>query len=328
MAFELTPEEKRDDALYLAQAKKWAFYAHALYEKLVAPVASQLRGELLISPDGAIAYIPFEMLLCSVPEHPEAYKTHHYFIKDFPVSYTASAAMLQVMCQQSDGTRAPKPFWGLAPYFDPASMGAISQRSGQTRIDWQPLLYSGQEVKTLQKITGGSISLGKDATRKSFMEQAGQYRILHLSTHAQSNDANGDYSFILFSEGNEKAPEQAMMFVNEIYQLRLNADMVVLSACETGLGQIQGGEGVISLSRAFAYAGAASVMTSYWPVADRQTPVLMEAFYEQYYDGKLTKAKALQQAKLKYIQQSVRNDEAQPYFWAGFFLVGNTAAYR
>ena len=128
----------------------------------------------------------------------------------------------------------------------------------------------------------------------------------------------GDYSFLAFYELKDSI-ENEWLYNRELYDLELNADMVVLSACETGIGELQQGEGIISLARGFSYAGAKSIITSLWTVDDEEAPILMNSFY-QYLDDGLSKDAALRQAKLDYIQNSPK---PHPYFWASFIPIGD-----
>jgi len=133
----------------------------------------------------------------------------------------------------------------------------------------------------------------------------------------------GEFSYIAFqNEADSTAVNNSRLYVNELYNLELNADLVVLSACETGLGELKRGEGVISLARGFTYAGAKSTLTSLWSVNDAQTTKLMESFYTNLKDG-MTKDKALRKAKLDYLNNENLN---APYFWAGFIPAGDMSA--
>ena len=144
------------------------------------------------------------------------------------------------------------------------------------------------------------------------------YSVIHLSTHGKADDRVGDYSFLAFTEIPDSL-ENEYLYVRDLYNLRLNADMVVLSACETGIGELQRGEGILSLARGFTYAGAKSIINSLWSVNDQSTKFLMERFYTYLLEG-LDKDAALRQAKLDYLASG---ENADPYFWAAFVPVGD-----
>lgn len=153
-----------------------------------------------------------------------------------------------------------------------------------------------------------------------FASLASGFRILHLATHGVADERVGDYSYLAFaSEADSIANE--LLYVRDLYNLQLNADMVVLSACQTALGRLQRGEGIISLARAFAYAGARSIVTTLWSVEDASTKTLMLAFYRHLQAG-MPKDQALQQAKLEWIANA-GYFKAHPYCWAGLIVIGD-----
>jgi len=151
---------------------------------------------------------------------------------------------------------------------------------------------------------------------------AGRYRLLHLATHGQANDELGDYSFLAFG-GDRDSVQNEFLYVRDLYDLSLLADLVVLSACETGTGEWQRGEGIISLARAFAYAGARSIVTTLWSVNDRRSKELMIAFYGGLGKG-MTREEALWRAKYEMLESDA---SAHPFFWAGYILIGEDGAW-
>ena len=177
-----------------------------------------------------------------------------------------------------------------------------------------------EEVFKAQKLMRGDAVLDKKATKYAFESLVGDYRIVHLATHGKANDKIGDYCFLAFTEQKDSVQNE-LLYVRDIYNLRLNADLVVLSACETGIGELRRGEGVISLARAFAYAGAKSLVTTLWSVNDKSTLNIMEGFYRQLRKG-APKNQALWQAKLDYLAKS-KSEMAHPFFWAAFVPIGD-----
>ena len=208
---------------------------------------------------------------------------------------------------------------GMAPFSttDTTLMPDLFTFTEGGRAEIMPLKYSGQEVANITKLMKGTSIYGKKATEQKFMELAPTYRIIHLASHSKVNPQSSNYSFLAFSEIKDSI-ENELLYVRELYNLSLNADMVVLSACETGLGEIQRGEGIISLARAFSYAGAKSIITTLWQVNDQKTKILMIDFYKYLRRG-LPKQEALWRAKLDFM----RKTSSDPYFWAGFIGIGN-----
>ena len=182
------------------------------------------------------------------------------------------------------------------------------------------LKYNTIEVAAIDNLFNTNVFKDSSATKTNFISNAKDYKIIHLSTHAKSNDTYGDYSFIAFSKNDSLQKDK--LYVRELYNLDLDADMVVLSACETGIGELKKGEGVISLARAFTYAGARSTITSLWNVNDAQTTKLMTLFYTNLKEG-MPKDEALRKAKLTYIENE---NLTSPYFWAAFTPTGDMKA--
>jgi CHAT domain-containing protein len=148
-----------------------------------------------------------------------------------------------------------------------------------------------------------------------------QYRIVHFATHGCANDEYPELSGLLLSMVNEKGKaEDGFLQLHEIYNLDLPVDMVVLSACKTGLGRKVRGEGLIGLTRGFIYAGAKRVVASVWQVNDESTSKLMKYFYQAMLKDRLPPAAALRVAQLKMLEQPQRQ---APYYWAAFVLYGD-----
>lgn len=302
-------------------AEEYADLAQRLYEKLLRPAQSMLAEDLIIVPDGVLCYLPFEALLTAKPEKAIRFKDHPYLLRRHRVHYGYSASLLQEMRDKQHLRPPTESLAAFAPYFDgdTALLAKIFALDETMRKDLQPLKSSGVEATAAAKLLRGTAFFGKDATEARFAEVAGRYRILHLATHGKANDQKGDYAFLAFSEIKDSV-ENELLFAREIYNLQLNADLVVLSACETGIGKLHRGEGVSSLARAFAYAGAKGIVTSLWAVNDAKTKDLMVFFYKNLKKG-MNKAEALRQAKLSFLEKSSA-EEAHPYFWAGFVGIG------
>ena len=142
---------------------------------------------------------------------------------------------------------------------------------------------------------------------------------MHLATHSFVNEDRPQLSGIAFSQPiDSTASDDGILYPDEIYNLDINADLVVLSSCESGVGKAVKGEGLLALTRGFLYAGTSNIIASLWKVSDRQTSKLMLQFYEQYLSGKRYSS-ALRDSKLAMIKDPF---SAYPMFWAGFVLVG------
>ncbi len=279
---------------------------YQLYNRLIVPIEKvlPLSNELLIIPSGVLSFLPFEALLsqentsCQFREYP-------YFLLDHQIQYSFSASLQQALLAQE---QQRGDFLGFAPSFEGNSgFGA---------------LYKNQEtVQAVQNIWGGQVFLRDEATKNQFIALAPKHQIIHLSTHAKVNMKAENFSFIVFADGNGGYDS---LYTRDIYLLALDAEMVILSACETGIGRLHQGEGLISLARSFLYAGAKSVVTTLWQINDEANYKLSQAFFKNLKQGQ-PKAQALQAAKISQIQSS-DNMNAHPVYWAAFIGIGNERA--
>lgn len=308
---------------YQAYADTFSTTAYRLYQKLLAPIFNKhtLSQNLIIVPDGVLGYIPFELLLTEVPEHPTRFADHAYLIKDYQISYNYSATLLQEMKAKQHQSRPNNQLLAFAPSFeDEPLLASATPKVEAFRSGMGPLRFNIIEAQTISELLGGEALIGYDATEEQFINRAPQYRILHLATHGKANDKAGDYSFLAFANIPDSV-ENEFLYTRDLYTLQLNADMVVLSACETGIGELQRGEGILSLARGFSYAGAKSIITSLWSINDATTTELMESFYVYIKEGR-SKDAALRQAKLDYLT-SHPNEELHPFYWGAMVAVGD-----
>lgn len=305
--------------------------APKLYEKLIAPVAEGLPEQLVIVPDGILGYIPFEALLMEKPDVNNLYAAERllYLLREHQVSYCYSATLLKEMKEKKHRKAPTRELLAVAPFaaVDTVLSSHLDQSDwlASTRSDtlWG-LPYTQAELDSIQRVFQTDAFYGAEATEAAFVDRAGDYRILHLSTHGKADPRVGDYSYLAFYPQPDSL-ENELLYVRDLYNLQLNADLVVLSACETGTGELQRGEGIISLARAFAYAGAKSIATTLWQVNDQSTQELMARFYQHLKSG-MTKDAALRQAKLDYLDGH-SDTGAYPFYWAAFIGVGDIAPF-
>lgn len=287
--------------------EQYARSANVLYQYLIEPVKDIIEDQLMVIPDGALGLVSFGALLSKYPDSLSFFKTYPYLLKDYTLSYNYSATLLKEMIEQENKERL-KPYLGLAPKFKQGNTKGLS-----------PLRYNYEEVLGVQNTLGGQILVNEAATKSNFLSQQADYKILHLATHGKANNVAGDYSFLAFSEA--ASGESPLLYVKDIYSISTNAEMVVLSACETGIGELQEGEGIASIARSFSYAGARSLMATQWSVDDKATNDLVHLFFGNIRQG-LSKDQALRDAKLSFIRSN-GNKDAHPYFWASLIPIGN-----
>jgi len=191
----------------------------------------------------------------------------------------------------------------------------------QLRKRLSPLKGTAKELALLEEKYDGDYYVDDYASEYYFKKYASQYGILHLAMHGIVQPNYPDLSCMALAEDGY-AKEDNLLTINEIKQLDLKCGLVVLSACQTGYGKYQKGEGVISLGRSFMYAGTPAVVMTLWQLSDYSAPVIMDLFYEQLKAGKL-KDEALRQAKINYLAKA-KGIAAHPAFWACYVQLGNT----
>jgi len=184
------------------------------------------------------------------------------------------------------------------------------------------LQFNRVEVLECAEIFEGQPYIEGQAREYAFKQNAADAGILHLAMHAFLDDVNPLYSRLAFNlEGEGKEGEDELLYAYELYNTRLNADLAILSACNTGAGRVAKGEGVMSLSHAFKYAGCPNVVLNYWPANDKSAKDLVVSFARHLKDGK-GKSEALNEARKAYLQSAAPSD-AHPYFWGGLTLIGD-----
>ena len=297
--------------------EQYTVSAHWLYQKLLQPVDSLLPHRLLIVPDNCVAYLPFDVLLREKPEATTPFQEYPYLIQDHQISYAYSPYDFIRKASGKRGKRAA--VLGFAPSFDESPV--LPETVAERRREFGPLLANEKEVDQIAAFFNSKYFAAEHATKEAFLEHAHKYQVLHLATHAKANDKKGDYSYLCFAETPDDTTMSNRLYARELYLMELSADMVVLSACETGIGELSKGEGVISLSQAFSKAGARSLITTLWRVSDQASAELMDRFYEHLHNG-ATKDAALRNAKLDYLHNASAR-AAHPFFWAGYVAQGD-----
>jgi CHAT domain-containing protein len=302
--------------------------AVALYDLLLNDVKGGLSPELIIIPDGVLNYIPFDALLPDAPLQSGKLFTYRFLAEKHQISYCYSATMLREMYDKRHQKQPINEILGMAPFFLGGTAPAGTQYNTPSSGTFEHLYYSGAELKKIALyFPGEAFYFGANASKSIFQNQAERYRILHLSTHGEANDRNGDYSFLVF-EQLAGAQKYAKLLASELYPMRLNADLVVLSACETGLGKQLRGEGIVGLSRVFSIVGAKSLVVSLWKVDSEKNATIMGDFYK-YLAQKKSKDEALYLAKRDYLtnkKNEYGGSECHPFFWASFIPVGDCRA--
>ncbi len=264
--------------------------AKRLYQRLLAPLGKAVSGkDLMIVPHGILHYLPFSML----------HDGKDFIVASSRLRILPSSSVVQYL--ERPKQRAPD---RMVIFGNPDL--------GDARLD---LPSAEVEAKTIAaRITGSSLLVRGQATESAFKKLAPDFRYIHIASHGQFNAENALSSRLLLAKGEN---EDGSLTVNELYQLRLGADLVVLSACETGLGRVTSGDDLVGLTRGFLYAGSGNIVASLWEVDDEATSELMQEFYRGVAAG-MDKRQALRDA-----QNKLRINNPHPFFWSAFYLTGN-----
>jgi CHAT domain-containing protein len=275
-----------------------------LYKRLISPIQALISGknEWIIIPDGKLYFLPFE----SLPE--EGSSTH--LIETKIISYQFSSRFIT-------GTGTEK---GSGKYsvlsFAPFASRSPEPAGRKETVSWNRLPASWEEIRDLE----GSRFLDETATKDKFLENLNTYPVVHLATHAVADVQNAAGSFIAFYPRNGSIYEDRL-YLEELYGLKMDVTkLVIISACETGDGELVNNEGVISLARGFAYAGCASSVNSLWKADDAATSEILRKFHFYLQKG-YTKSKALQKAKIDFIHMN--SASKSPGYWSNLILIGD-----
>ncbi len=274
----------------------------AIFEKVLKSALKDFDArQLTIIPDGLLHYIPFDILS----------EKGSYLLETKSIGYGNSISSL-ISLKNSPRQKNAKVL-AFAPRFKGATNKNSTRQFGR-------LAYNDQELVKVNAFFNTSSYLYEKATLKNFKEQAPAFGIIHLATHASANDEFPDYSYLAFSQ-DEK---ENILYTKDLYGSTINAEMVTLSACQTGIGTLRNGQGMLSLSKGFYYAGAKSLVNTLWKINDKSSVRLMEFFYESLSEGK-SKQEALRTAKLKYLKNTDDRLLRHPYYWSAFVVSGDTA---
>ncbi len=328
-----SPDSEESQQIFNAEQADFSVPpAFKLYQAILQPIEPLLEqaDELVIVPDDFLFYLPFETLVNDTTEIETRYDfgNAQFLIEKYNISYAPSASLLD-----PDLIRERQPSKALLamgnPYFGQPAEASTGIRSSDDsdnaarKFQFLPLPNSENEVKGIASLVGGSgsrIYTDKEASEKLFKQQAADYRIIHIASHFTVNDYDPLYSKVVLAQTKD-AEQDGFLQTYEVFDMKLNADLVVLSACNTALGKLSKGEGLIGISRAFLYAGVPGMVVSLWSVDDEATSIIMSNFYGHLKEG-LCKNEALRLAKIDYLNEST-SIKKDPFYWAPFILIGN-----
>jgi CHAT domain-containing protein/tetratricopeptide (TPR) repeat protein len=313
---------------------KYVKLSRSLYLNLIEPAASVLAGKkrIVIAPDGALNYLPFEALLTrGTKTEAIDFSKLPYLAKEFEIQYVPSASVLASIMKTDrnipeEGQKALIAFADPLLRNPPGSKGKAAGSNPAVR-GWvgtlSPIPNARTEVERIARLfpkDDVTVLTGSDASERNLKRMDLQkFRKLHFASHGLIDEEKPEYSALLLT-GESHGGEDGYLTMREVFDLKLNADLVVLSACKTGLGKEIRGEGVTGISRAFLCAGTPSVLVTLWDVYDRSTADLMTSFYRAHETRGMNKAAALKEAQVEMIRSK---KYSHPYYWAPFVLIGN-----
>ena len=298
-----------------------------LYKSLWEPIQNKIKTDnVIIFPDQELFNLNFELLTA---EKINSFKdlTNKSLLAKHNISYNYSLLLLDDNQNTLDFNND---FVAFAPTFDESMKRAYviaindSIDIDKTYLTLLPQPFSADIAQRYSKRFGGRSFLNQQASKAIFNKTANEHKIIHIGTHAESNNVNPQLSRLVFAKNISDSTliNDNYLYTYEIYNQNLNSNLAILTACETGKPSYQPGEGMISLAHAFNYAGSKSILTSLWQIDEQSSTVILDNFYG-YLENGLPKNEALKNAKLNYLNHA-EGRTLHPQYWAGLILMGDT----
>ena len=301
--------------------------SNKLYRMLWQPFSNQIDTDnIIIIPDQILFNLSFELL---TPKNLESFGelAKNDLLTKYNISYNYSLELLknrEIINFEND-------FVAFAPKFDSKMKSDYkiavkdSIELDKTYISLLPQPFSAEIAKKYGKLFNGESFLNEKASKKIFVKTAKEHKIIHIGTHAESNNVSPELSRLVFAKDISDSTniDDNYLYTYEIYNQDLSSNLAILTACETGKPTYQPGEGMISLAHAFNYAGSESILTSLWQIDEQSSTKILEYFYSYLEDG-LPKDEALRNAKLDYLKNA-KGRTLHPQYWAGLILIGDVS---
>ncbi|MCX6332962.1 MAG: CHAT domain-containing protein [Bacteroidia bacterium] len=294
-----------------------------LYRILIEPIKKYfISDNLLISPDNILSYLPFETFLSSkYTGSGILYRKLDYLMNDYNISYAYSATFMKETIKRDFFSK--NRLIAFAPSYSPSLNidSLISERESENILNDLP--YARQEADYVAGISNGQLYLNNEASERTYKSEAANYSIIHLAMHTIVDDQNPMNSAMIFAQVKDSI-EDGLLHTYEVYGIPLKSKMVVLSSCNTGIGTLSSGEGILSLARGFLYSGSQSVVMSLWRIEDRSGTDIIKMFYNNLEKG-MSKSKALHKSRHEYLRTASQL-RSHPYFWSTLVIFGDDAA--
>lgn len=311
---------------------RFVHHAGFLYSVLLKPALDKFRHKdhLIIIPDGLLCFLPFEVLIKDIPDNLQFvdYKNLDYMLKEYIIRYEFSSELLFKSGSQNNKSDRGALYLGFAPSYDQKNgLRKVKVLGSKISGYLTPLKFSSKEIEEASSIFKGKAYFGNNANAISFKANVPLSTIVHFAGHTIINDSIPELSGIFFSgvssdNSSPQATGDEVIYVNEILNLNMSANLVILSACETGIGKLVHGEGLMSIGRAFKYAGCPNLIMSLWKINDRSATEIINQFNRNLKKGQ-KKDVALRNAKLDYLNSNTIYSRSHPFFWSAFILIGD-----
>ena len=286
--------------------------SNLLYDLVVKAGIENKGGfeKIHIIPDGPLSYLPFELLTDDNSLSPGELKDWPYLMKTYTILYNYSC---NYICSGLKAKSYMKRVLAFAPEY------GNSGPSTQDRHTFSKLDFNQAEVEHIAQVCPADIYLGEKATKNRFLQSSQDYAFVHLAAHGISDNTEGQLSYVVFSMESDTIDNK--LYAGELYGMQLNCHTVVLSACETALGELKGNDGLLGIGRAFRHARVSNTISSLWNVNDKSSLALFKNFYGGLARGE-SGAMALRNAKLNYLEQTDNAYLAHPFYWSGLVYYG------
>jgi CHAT domain-containing protein/Tfp pilus assembly protein PilF len=300
---------------------------HQLYKQIWEPLLGlELKENLIIIPDGPLYNLSFEMLTTSRIEEYSAFSKKS-LLAQHNISYNYSLLLSNI----DNRKIVDDNFIAFTPEFSQLMKDEYriaikdSLDIDQTYLTLLPQPFSVSIAEDYTRVFNGDHFKNVNATKQFFMKNAGEHKIIHIGTHAESNNISPELSRLIFAKpiSEKQSLEDNSLYTYEIYNCNLSSNLAILTACETGKPGYQSGEGMISLAHAFNYAGSESILTSLWKIDEQSSAQIVSYFYDNLKKG-MRKDRALKEAKLQYLS-TAGGRTLQPNYWAGLVLMGDAS---
>jgi CHAT domain-containing protein len=313
-------------SLHSMDAGRTAENLQLLYRQLWLPLAKNIHyKKVVIVPDGILYNLNFEIL---TPQRITSFReiAAKSLLADYTISYHYSLILL---AQKTTKPVIQDNFIAFAPGFSDKTKEKYrnsvkdSVKMDRAYLSLLPQPFTLALATNTQQLLGGNAFINEESTESAFKANAGHHKIIHIGTHAESNNDYPEFSRLLFAKNTFANQEDNSLYVDEIYNCDLASQLTVLTACESGKPGYEDGEGMISLTHAFNYAGSESIVTGLWKIDEQASALLLDIFYKNLEKG-LPKDEALRQAKLTYLK-TAEGRMLAPQYWAGLVIMGDVS---